>query len=220
MATVPWLLLPGLAGRAGDGLVLGDPGARRPDDPPDPTGRSRGAGRRRSRTVANGEKEACAVAALHPGSRLLVGADATGRAVLDAIPQAGLVHIAAHGHHEAENPLFSGVQFADGLLFGYDLAPNPTLPGQVVLSSCDVGQTDDRPGGEPLGLVAALVRSGVPTVISGTSKISDTVAEATMVGYHERLIDGATPATALAAAVAAAGLKFVYAGNLPGRVGR
>jgi hypothetical protein len=45
----------------------------------------------------------------------------------------------------------------------------------------------------------------VPTVISGTSKISDTVAEATMVGYHERLIDGASPATALAEAVAAAG---------------
>jgi xanthine dehydrogenase YagR molybdenum-binding subunit len=87
----------------------------------------------------------------------------------------------------------------------HDVAPNPALPAQVVLSSCDVGQTDDRPGGEPLGLVAALVRSGVPTVISGTSKISDTVAEATMVGYHERLIDGATPATALAEAVAAAG---------------
>ena len=155
--------------------------------------------------LSNGEKEACAVAALHPGSRLLVGADATGRAVLDAIPQAGLVHIAAHGHHGRRTRCSPVCSSPTGCSFGYDLAPNPTLPGQVVLSSCDVGQTDDRPGGEPLGLVAALVRSGVPTVISGTSKISDTVAEATMVGYHERLIDGASPATALAEAVAAAG---------------
>ena len=114
------------------------------------------------------------------------------------------MHIAAHGHHEAGNPLFSGVKLADGLLFGYDFAPNPTLPGQVVLSSCDVGQTDERPGGEPLGLVAALVRSGVPTVITGTSRIADSVAEATMVGYHQGLLAGAAPAEALAAAVAAA----------------
>ena len=135
---------------------------------------------------------------------LLTGPAATGRAVLDAIPSGGLVHIAAHGHHERGNPLFSGVKLADGLLFGYDFAPNPSLPGQVVLSSCDVGQTDERPGGEPLGLVAALVRSGVPTVVTGTSLIADSVAEATMVGYHELLLSGAAPAEALAAAVAAA----------------
>jgi CHAT domain-containing protein len=154
--------------------------------------------------VTNGDKEAAAIAALHPGALLLTGAQATGQAVLAAIPQGGLVHIAAHGHHEVGNPLFSGVKLADGLLFGYDFAPNPTLPGQVVLSSCDVGQTDERPGGEPLGLVAALVRSGVPTVITGTSRIADVVAEATMVTYHQELLSGAAPAESLAAAVASA----------------
>jgi CHAT domain-containing protein len=154
--------------------------------------------------VTNGDKEASAIAALHRDARLLTGPQATGRAVLAAIPSGGLVHIAAHGHHERGNPLFSGVKLADGLLFGYDFAPNPTLPGLVVLSSCDVGQTDERPGGEPLGLVAALVRSGVPTVLTGTSMIADSVAEATMVGYHELLLSGAAPAAALATAVAAA----------------
>ena len=100
------------------------------------------------------------------------------------------MHVAAHGHHEAGNPLFSGVKLADGLLFGYDFAPNPTLPGHVVLSSCDVGQTDDRPGGEPLGLVAALVRSGVPTVVTGTSRIADCRRRVDDAGYHQRLLDG------------------------------
>jgi tetratricopeptide (TPR) repeat protein len=154
--------------------------------------------------VTNGDKEASAIARLHRNALLLTGQEATGRAVLDAIPSGGLMHVAAHGHHERGNPLFSGVKLADGLLFGYDFAPNPSLPGQVVLSSCDVGQTDERPGGEPLGLVAALVRSGVPTVITGTSMIADSVAEVTMVGYHELLLSGAAPAEALAAAVAAA----------------
>ena len=107
--------------------------------------------------------------------------------MLDAIPAGGLLHIAAHGHHEPDNPLFSGVLLADGLLYGYDVAPNPTLPAQVVLSSCDVGRTDDRPGSEPLGLVAALLRSGVSTVIAGTSRVSDQVAAAVMAAYHQRL---------------------------------
>ncbi len=203
LATVPWLLLPGLEGRAvtvSSSVTRAIAGL----DAPIPPAAGKGVLVVAGPEVTNGDKEAAAIAALHPGSLLLTGEQATGRAVLAAIPQGGLVHIAAHGHHEVGNPLFSGVKLADGLLFGYDFAPNPTLPGQVVLSSCDVGQTDERPGGEPLGLVAALVRSGVPTVITGTSRIADVVAEAAMVGYHEGLLSGAGPAESLADAVAAA----------------
>ncbi len=203
LATVPWLLLPGLAGRpvtVSSSVTRAVSGLDQPTPHPADNGVLVVAGP----DVTNGDKEAAAIAALHPGALLLTGAQATGQAVLAAIPQGGLVHIAAHGHHEVGNPLFSGVKLADGLLFGYDFAPNPTLPGQVVLSSCDVGQTDERPGGEPLGLVAALVRSGVPTVITGTSRIADLVAEATMVSYHQALLSGAAPAESLAAAVASA----------------
>jgi tetratricopeptide (TPR) repeat protein len=200
LATVPWLLLPGLRGRpvAVSSSVttaiaqLAAPGSRPSDHGvlvvagPD---------------VTNADKEAGTIASLHRGATLLTGEQATGRAVLAAMPSGGLVHIAAHGHHEVGNPLFSGVKLADGLLFGYDFAPNPSLPGQVVLSSCDVGQSDERPGGEPLGLVAALLRSSVPTVVAGTSRIADSVAELTMVAYHEALLAGQQPAAALAGAV-------------------
>jgi hypothetical protein len=203
LATVPWLLLPGMENRP---VTVSSSVTRAVIGLDQPTSRAAEHGVLvvAGPDVTNGDKEASAIAALHRDAVLLTGQEASGRAVLGAIPSGGLVHIAAHGHHERGNPLFSGVKLADGLLFGYDFAPNPTLPGQVVLSSCDVGQTDERPGGEPLGLVAALVRSGVPTVVTGTSLIADAVAEATMVGYHERLLAGAAPAGALAAAVAAA----------------
>ena len=204
-AIVPWALLPGLSGRA---ISVS----------PSVTAAIAGMGRTAEEfrrgvlavagpEVLHGTEEAQAVADVYHGSPfdgpagLLIGSAATGRAVLDAIPPGGLLHIAAHGRHEPDNPLFSGVLLADGLLYGYDVAPNPALPAQVVLSSCDVGRTDDRPGGEPLGLVAALLRSGVTTVIAGTSRVSDRVAAAVMAAYHQRLYKGESPAIALAGAI-------------------
>jgi tetratricopeptide (TPR) repeat protein len=203
-AIVPWALLPGLAGRA----VSVSPSV---------TAAVAGMGGNGSAhrggvlavagpEVPHGHREAEAVADVyraHAATALLTGPAATGAAVLGAIPVDGLVHIAAHGQHEPDNPLFSGVLLADGLLYGYDLAPNPQLPAQVVLSSCDVGRTDDRPGSEPLGLVAALLRTGVRTVVAGTSKVSDEIAAAVMAGYHQRLSSGGRPATALADAITA-----------------
>ncbi len=154
--------------------------------------------------VPSGAAEAEQVAALHPAATALVGEAATGAEVLRRIPDRGLLHIAAHGHHEVESPLFSWVQLADGPLYGYDIAPNPALPDHVVLSSCDVGRSEHiRRGQEPLGLAAALLRSGVSTVIAGVSRVSDEVAAQTMIVYHRRLLAGDGPAVALAAAVAA-----------------
>ncbi len=200
-AALPWSQLPALRGRvvsvtsSVSRAIAGLSGSDRP-------AHANGVLAVAGPDVGNGEKEARAVAALHADATLLTGDEATGRRLLDAIPGDGLVHIAAHGHHEPDNPLFSGLMLADGLLFGYDVAPNGALPAQIVLSSCDVGRTDERPGGEPLGLVAALVRSGVRTVIAATSRISDEVAEPAMIGYHRHLLAGRSPAAALAAALA------------------
>ncbi len=202
LTTVPWGLLPDLRGRgvsvtASVTAALGGRRHRRP-----------GAGDVLAVAgpgVPNGAAEAERVAALYSGSSSLVDGAATGAELLSRVADGGLLHIAAHGHHEVESPLFSWVQLVDGPLYGYDIAPNPTLPDHVVLSSCDVGRgDDDRPGGEPLGLAAALLRSGVSTVIAGVNRISDEVAAQSTVVYHQRLVAGDGPAAALAAAIASA----------------
>lgn len=200
LALLPWGLLPGLIGRAVS--VNSSVGAAL-------TGSAGGESHRHGVLavagpgLAHSAAEIREVAALYPGAHVLQDGAATGAAVLAAIPDGGLLHVAAHGQHEPESPLFSSVLLADGPLFAYDIAPNPTRPAQVVLSSCEVGRTDDRPGGEPLGLAAALLRSGVGTVIAAVGRVNDEVAAAVLVSYHRRLTHGDSPAEALARAVAA-----------------
>ena len=210
LTLVPWGLLPPLRGRpvsmtASVTAALTDrpAGAGRPAVPGGGPGVAQllaVAGPDLSHSAAEAEQ----VAALYPGSVLLTGSAATGANTLAQLPDGGLLHIAAHGHHERESPLFSFVRLADGPLYGYDMAPSPRLPDHVVLSSCDVGRSDDRPGGEPLGLAAALLRSGVSTVVAGTSRLSDETAASGMVAYHRRLLAGDAPAVALAVAIDAA----------------
>lgn len=202
LAVVPWAMLPGLADRpvsvthsvtaslsgfgrraAGSGAVLAVAGPE----------------------LNRAEEEAVAVAGHYPGAVALGGSAATGAAVLGAMPGRGVLHVAAHGHHEPENPLFSSVLLADGPLFAYDIAPLPALPDQIVLSSCDVGRVDMRADAEPLGLAVALLRSGVRTVVAAVAPVSDHAAAAVMDAYHRRLASGAGPAHALAESLAAAG---------------
>ena len=59
----------------------------------------------------------------------------------------------------------------------------------VVLSSCDVGLTDVRPGDETFGMVTALLNAGSAIVASVTSvtRVADDAAMAVMVGFHGRL---------------------------------
>ena len=199
LARLPWLLLPGFEGRAisvSASVTSALAGGGRPS-----RSHLRGVLAVAGPDVPHGTEEVRALGELHPNARTLVADNATGEAVLAQIPAGGLLHVAAHGHHETENPLFSSVQLADGPLFAYDIAPRAALPDQVVLSSCDVGQSSDRPGDEPLGLAAALLRSGVSCVIAGVSKVSDEVTPEVMTEYHRGLLRGDGPAVALAHAV-------------------
>ena len=144
--------------------------------------------------------EVTEIATVYPGVRPLAGGAATVDATLRALDGAPLAHLAAHGHHDRENVLFSRLDLVDGPLMAYDIQRLSVPPRQVVLSACDAGRAVVRPGDETLGFTAALLHIGTPTVISSVSRVADEVAFAVMTAYHRVLSTGAMPARALALA--------------------
>jgi tetratricopeptide (TPR) repeat protein len=147
-------------------------------------------------------REVTEIAKSYPGCRPLLAETATVSATLHALDGAPLAHLAAHGHHEQENFLFSRVDLADGPLMAYDIQQLAAAPRHVVLSSCDVGRTVVRPGEEILGFTAALLYIGTATVTSSVTRVADDAAVGIMTAYHRLLAAGARPAEALAEATA------------------
>jgi CHAT domain-containing protein len=150
--------------------------------------------------LARGEEEAAAVGDAWPGAQVAGGA--TSATLVDAMASVTVVHVAAHGVHQPQNPLFSSLRMADGPVFAHELDQKAHAPEHVVLSACEVGLATIRPGDEALGLASVLLHLGTRSVIAGVARVGDEVAAQTMAAYHEQLATGADSAAALAAALA------------------
>ncbi len=193
---LPWPALPSRRGRrtwANSWLDLrvGDP-ARRSDDVLVVAGPG----------LHASVNEAKLVGEVWGSSTVLTGDDATCGAVVEALDGAGVVHLAAHGTHETDNPLFSSLRLADGPLFAHELDGIDLRGAVVVLSACEVGLSTARIGGEALGLTSVLLRLGARAVIASVAPLRDDVAARVMPAFHAELRDGATPGSALALAIA------------------
>ncbi|MBI1759119.1 MAG: CHAT domain-containing protein [Actinobacteria bacterium] len=204
LASLPWGLLPPLAGRpvsvvpsASSWLSARRAARAEPASPPGPAVLVAGPG------LPNAAPEIRELARIYPGGRQLVGAEATVGAVTGLLDGASVAHLATHGHHDRENVLFSRLDLADGPLMAYDVQQLAVPPRLAVLSACDVGRSVVRPGDELLGFTAALLYTGTPTVIAGVSRVPDEAAVPVMTAFHRARVAGAGPARALAEATQA-----------------
>ncbi len=206
LSPLPWTLLPRLRGRplavarsAGEwsrGRTWPTTGSR---DEPAAGATVFATGPR----VARAEEEVRSCAGQWAGAVVLT--ECSPQQLLDAAAGARLVHVAAHGAHDADNPLFSSLELAGGLVFGHDLTRMHPPPVHVVLSACDLGLATVRPGGEPLGMTAALLHSGTGSVVAGVARVADDVACEVAGSYHRRLGAGEQPSYALAGALSDTG---------------
>ena len=134
-------------------------------------------------------------------AELLCGPAARAAAVSTLAGRVDVLHVAAHGRHSADNPLFSGLELADGPWFGYDIDQLASIPSTVILSACEprsvlraMGRGDHRDDGG-VDACGGTVRDRRP------ASVADDVACEVLMATHARLADSAPPAEALADAV-------------------
>jgi tetratricopeptide (TPR) repeat protein len=201
LLTVPWGLLPGCVGRAitvASSATSWLAARRRLEAAPAdrPVALVAGPGNRHA------DLEIERIAQVYARATVLCGPAATVAVTAAAIDGAPLAHVAAHGRHQAENPLFSRLELADGPLMGHDLQRLAVPPRVAVLSCCELGLNDVRPGDETIGFSAALLAAGTATVIGSVGLVADDAAMRTMVALHRLMAAGARPSAALADAMA------------------
>jgi tetratricopeptide (TPR) repeat protein len=146
--------------------------------------------------------EAKRVGEVWTSAQVLTGEDATVLATHEALQNADVVHIAAHGTHRQDSPLFSSIRLVDGQLYAYELDADSHIAPFVALSACEAGLATVRPGDEGLGLTNVLLQLGTRSVIAGVARVRDDVAAEVMQRVHHCVASGMDSAGALAAAQA------------------
>ncbi|MCM3778489.1 CHAT domain-containing protein [Microbacterium hydrocarbonoxydans] len=208
---IPWAMLPGLAGvpftiATSVSRLLGDRALPRRGH----RATVRRAGFAAGPRVARGVEEVHTAAGAWRTAEVYVGEGARVDAVTDLAGRVDVLHIAAHGRHAVDNPMFSGFELADGTLFGYDVDLIPRTPDTVVLSACELGRSSVRWGEEALGMTRVWLHAGTRCVIAAPVVVADDVACELLGAVHSRLAGGDAPAEALAAASGSTGLRAPF----------
>jgi CHAT domain-containing protein/Tfp pilus assembly protein PilF len=142
------------------------------------------------------EKEALAVAQLL-NTEPLIGSQSTEPAVMQRLPNAGIIHLATHGTFNEQQPLEGGVALAatgnepqnDGLLtageiFALNEAGKLTLNAELlVLSACNTGRGRIT-GDGVIGLSRSFISAGVPSVLVSLWSVSDAPTAELMTEFY------------------------------------
>ncbi len=203
LAGIPWTMLPALADRPVTLAVSATRWLSFRETATAPLGTAGFvAGPRVPRAAEEVAVAARAWTASELKTEILGREDATVAAVTRLASDVDVLHIAAHGRHAAENPLFSGLELHDGPLFGYDLDQMTTVPRVVILSACEVGRSSVLWGEESLGMTRAWLHAGAQCVVAAPVVVADDAACELLADLHAGLTEGRTPAEALAEASA------------------
>lgn len=203
LTVLPWSLLPSLRGVPVEVATSATAWLSRASAPTADSGDAPRVAAISGPGLHRAEDEVGAVAGQWRGSTLLCRGEADSASVVRAITGHDVVHIAAHGRHASQSPLFSYLRLADGPLFAHELEHAGRLAEHIVLSACELGTATVRPGDEALGLSSVLLHLGARSVVAGVAAVNDFAACEAMVDYHARLRRGADSAQALAEVLAA-----------------
>lgn len=181
----------------------------------DPVFEGRGSGEQRGLAVMGLWKrlpgtveEAKAIAKLYD-SELLMGADATEKAVVAAAGDADVLHFATHGYGDPNRYANSALIFSkpssddedDGILYAYEVERLRLRADLVVLSACETGKGQVRGSEGVLALDRAFLVAGARAVVSSLWVVDDDSTAALMRELHDRIGQGKPADAAMAGAM-------------------
>ncbi|MCK5923809.1 MAG: CHAT domain-containing protein, partial [Methylococcales bacterium] len=118
--------------------------------------------------------EVTAIAEIMEGT-VYVEAEATLACLKTEASQYRALHLATHGDFRADNPLFSGLTFADGQLTTLDVFNLRLQASLVTLSACQTGRYVVGGGDELLGLSRAFLYAGTASLVLSLWQVNDAV---------------------------------------------
>ena len=140
--------------------------------------------------------ELAAISAVVPDAEVVVGPGATADLLRSSLPGPDLLHVACHGLHRADNPLFSSIRLADGWLSAADVLDLDLDGALVALSACESG-AHSTDAVEPLGLAWAFLAAGADGVVVSQWLVDDRSAATLMPELYRHLAAGLPVAEAL-----------------------
>ncbi|NJL46405.1 MAG: CHAT domain-containing protein [Leptolyngbyaceae cyanobacterium SM2_5_2] len=143
-----------------------------------------------TRDLPAAEQEAKAIARLFKTTPLL-RQQAHKASVVEQMPQADLIHIAAHAAPNPVNDTYGGlIVLADPTtgfsnLTSQDILSLPLRAQLVVLSGCSTGVSDLITSDGVLGLARALMTAGVPSVVMSLWRVHDAPTANLMQAFYQ-----------------------------------
>ncbi|GMV87364.1 MAG: hypothetical protein AMXMBFR81_02950 [Chthonomonas sp.] len=111
-----------------------------------------------------------------------------------------IVHVAAHAGHNADNPMFSTIQLADGPLFAAEFASLGLRSQFVFLDACETGRVSLEAPTEPDGWVRAALATGCGACLAATWVVDDAAALSFAEAFYPSLLGGCPVTPALSEA--------------------
>ncbi len=151
------------------------------------------------------QAEAEAVVKTMPRSRALLRADASRTAFRKYSADFRFIHIAGHGHFDAERPLASSLRLApdggdDGRLTVSDLYSMRIGAELVTLSACETGLGRIASGDDVVGLTRGFLYAGTHSIIASLWQVEDRVTGELMIALYQSMAKGLSKRDALRAA--------------------
>ena len=134
-------------------------------------------------------------------SKPLLGPMATKSKVLELMPEASIIHVAAHGDEETGHiflaPEASKATTHQALLTQSDILKCKLTARLVVLSCCDTGKGKVVSSEGVLGIARSFLGAGASSVLVTLWRINDKFTKKFMTAFYEKILEGKSTCLAL-----------------------